>query len=488
MRRKIRSLASFAVALILMLCVFALTAQAVVLDAYERENYVEYLGLTGVLTGRNAPFRLVVPDDWNGTLLVYARGTGTAILVGVSYDPSIVPVVVGVTPLTNVPGSTLGDNHDTLALEAELRDMGYALCASDYKPDERFIDHGLLSWVVEDGIHDTLELTHEAKSILNENHGRFPVRTILWGRSQGSIVALKLLEEEPALYDGVITGSTVGAGAPRIWDTGIDFALAYDVAFKVNGEDRGGWPEAWGSVGDVNDDIIFGGFDVDGNPDGDVLPVLLSNLGDNANFGRFEFVRLVNGLPYDGFYPFQPGFETFNWLFADMLFVTEVRGDLEWKAGGPVGENDGHVYSLTEEEKQYLAGLGINADDLLADMNARTDIEAEQLPRNYVEENAEFSGDISRPVISMHTKTDGLVIPANESAYRETVEAAGKSDLLVQVFTDAVGHCTFTSDQWLATVAAMKYWLDTERQPGQKFFSPKIGFDNNFTPPAWPQP
>lgn len=455
MRRKIRNWVSLAAALALMLGVWAQTTHA--------GEYAEYLGVTG--DGRNAPFRMVVPmgDDWNRTLLVYARGTGSiAMLDG----------TLGLTPLTNVPGVVneqgFPDNTAALELEEDLLEMGYALVASDYKkldPDPR---EGLLSWIVEDGIRDTLDVTDEARRILSENHGQLN-RTILWGRSQGSIVSLKILEEEPWLYDGVITGCTVGAGAPRAWDLGIDFALAFDVAF--------GWDEQnWGSVGggDVPENLSF---------QLTVAPRLITLLSDP----KIEFVRLVTGLPLEGFYP-TPGFETFNWLFAYMLFLTEVRGDLECKAGGRVGQNDGHVYSLTEEEKQYLAGLDVDADAFLNAMDRRKKIMAGKKARQYVKDFAEFSGDISRPVISMHTTTDGLVIPAHESAYLETVEAAGKSDLLVQAFTDAVGHCTFTPEQWLATVAAMESWLDTERPPGKNFFSKQIGFDNKFTPPSWPQP
>jgi hypothetical protein len=48
-------------------------AFGLVLENNEQHGYVEYLGITGVLEGRDAPYRLVVPGRWNGTLLVYAR-------------------------------------------------------------------------------------------------------------------------------------------------------------------------------------------------------------------------------------------------------------------------------------------------------------------------------------------------------------------------------------------------------------------------------
>jgi hypothetical protein len=86
----------------------------------------------------------------------------------------------------------------------------------------------------------------------------------------------------------------------------------------------------------------------------------------------------------------------------------------------------------------------------------------------------------------MHSTIDPLVFAAQEAVYRETVEAAGKGDLLVQVFTDAVGHCVFTPDQLVSAVTAMESWLDTGTPPGPQFFPAAQGFVRDFEPPAWP--
>ena len=414
------------------------------------------LELEGELKG--APYRIMVPENWNGTLLVYARGTGQSFTIDGK---------VGLSPLVNVAGvDPEVSNHSAQVLEGDLLEQGYALAASAYS------DPGL--WVVQDGISDTLALTLFFRGRVGK-----PDRTIIWSRSQGTLVALKSIEKFQGIYDGVIAGCAVGAGAPRTWDSAVDFALAYDVAFK----DVGGWLDSWGSVGDVHDDIVF---------ETDVAPVLAENLYTPGNFGRFEFMRLVNKLPRLGFYPWDDdaGFQGFCWLFADMYFATEVRADLEQSAGGPVGQNIDHSYSLTDGDKAYLYSLGVDAESLeslLDEINARTNIEARKCARIYLRRFADFSGKISRSVLTMHTTGDGLVIPYHESAYRKTVEEAGRSDKLVQVFVDAVGHCTFTPVQWLAVVAAIEDWLDTGEAPNDAFFPEDIGFNNGFTPQPWPQ-
>jgi pimeloyl-ACP methyl ester carboxylesterase len=472
----------FSMVIVLLLAVWIQAGYAVVLDTNVKDGYTEYLGVTGTATDRNAPYRLIVPDAWNGGLLIYVRGTGSSIMVEVVngqsvriLDPDSRLPIVGVTPLANTAGAV--DNAGAIALEAELLGQDYALVASDFKPEPRFVNEGLLGWSVEDGLIDTLAVTQEARSILRLWHGRPPQRLILWARSQGSLIGLRLAEMPNAPYDGFISGCTVGAGTPRAWDVAIGIALAYDVAFAQ----VGGWNEAkWGSIGggDLPYHLSFAR---------DVAPTLAAQVSNPSNFGLFEFIRLVNDLPLEGFYP-APENPQFNWLFIDMLFLTEVRADLEAKAEGAIAQNIGHVYRLSAEERAYLAGLGIEADALLRAMNRRATITADPWARLYVERFADLYGKIQRPVISMHTTVDGLVPPAHESAYRESVEEAGKSAKLVQVYAHSVGHCTFTLQQWLTTVDAMSDWLTTGIAPDRQVFPAALGFDHRFVPPPWPQP
>ena len=80
-----------------------------------------------------------------------------------------------------------------------------------------------------------------------------------------------------------------------------------------------------------------------------------------------------------------------------------------------------------------------------------------------------------------------MVREANEGIYQELVTSAGKEDMLLQVFTNSVGHCNFTGEQLLATVSAMDYWLDTgmKPQPMDLFFPAFLGFMQGFVPPRW---
>ena len=122
-------------------------------------------------------------------------------------------------------------------------------------------------------------------------------------------------------------------------------------------------------------------------------------------------------------------------------------------------------------------------------MNARTDVVADPHARWYVNRFADVRGRFrGRPVISAHTKFDGLVQPEHESALLDSAAARGSDDLLVQVFTNGVGHCAFTPDQWFAVVSAMDFWLETGLTPDDSFFPEDSGFDNSYEPNPWFQP
>jgi hypothetical protein len=170
----------------------------------------------------------------------------------------------------------------------------------------------------------------------------------------------------------------------------------------------------------------------------------------------------------------------------NLIFATWARATNEGFAAGPFAQNLDHRYTLKPEEKTYLAGLGVNADDLLAKMNAHRNISAAACSRDYVERFGGLRGMLRRPVLTLHTTMDNLADVSQESAYRAQVSWWGLQDRLVQVYVKSAGHCVFTSAQLLAALEAMEHWLDSGERPGTAMFPETAGFENSFVPPAWP--
>jgi pimeloyl-ACP methyl ester carboxylesterase len=380
--------------------------------------------LQGDLGG--VPYRILVPQNWNGTLLVYAHGYGES--------ESVTPPLLAPLP---------ADQNTLFA-------QGFALAAS------RFDGSG---WTVKEGMQSTVALTAAFNGMVAR-----PQQTIIWGKSMGGLMALGLAEKFPGHYDGAVALCPPAAGTPRRFDQTLDITLAYAVGF--------GWKPEWGTPGDLRDDLNF--------TTEVLIPILIPQMTNQANKGLWEFVRLVNRIPVASFY-------TVNGLGPVMYMSFAGRVELENRAGGAIAENVGRTYTLTDQEKGYLVGLGVDVNSLLQQMNSATEFTSDHNARNYVEHYFDPSGRIKVPILTLHTIGDPLAIPNNESAYRETVEEQGNADLLMQQFTDGKGHCTFTTQQDIAGINAMVHWLETGTRPDPSdFFLETLGFKPNYFPGPWP--
>jgi pimeloyl-ACP methyl ester carboxylesterase len=403
--------------------------------------------LEGNING--APFRIRVPANWNGALLVYAHGYRDR-----ADHPGEVDVrKVFITPAHGGGMDPAPNGLDVDARETFFLSLGYALAGSAYKSNGS---------AVKDGVRDTMAVV----SAFRQRVGK-PTRVILWGESLGGAVTARSVERNADAYDGAIP---LCAAAPTVGslgaDFGVDFRLAYDVAF--------GWNPAWGMIADIRDQCESGvpGSGVDFETE--VLPVLGAQLNNPANIGRFEFLRLgFSGLTPDEFY------NQFG-VFYSMYFNTEGLAESECRIGAaPLGGNLDHIYFLPDDAKAYLATLGVDANALLATMNAQRNIKASNKARSYQRDNLNVNGKIRRPVLTMHTLSDPVVPVIVESIYQSIVQAAGRGDHLVQVYTTGVGHCLFSDEQLVSVLDAMNSWLDTGIAPDPQdpaVFPPSQGF------------
>lgn len=381
--------------------------------------------LNGELDG--VAYEIRVPEQWNGTLVMYAHGYRDA------------------ADHPGEPDDRSASAFTSEAAEQALLDAGFAIAGSAYASN---------GWAVRDGIRDTRALRqHFVREV-----GR-PDSTLIAGFSMGSVVAFESIERYPGSYDGALPSCAVGAGAPRAWDGTLAIAKAYDAVF--------GWPAAWGSPGDVRDDLDF---------DTEVLPVLAAQLQAPGGAAKFEFVRLAAGVPRGP-----------EWPFSIWFFGTEGRAELERRAGGSPVQNVDHTYRLTDTERAHLAGLGLTGstvDGYLAAMSADR-VAAVPAARQYAQRYADYTGKLRRPVLTLHTAVDALVPPAHISAYNATVADAGDSHLLANAWTSGNGHCAFTPQQQLTAVQALDAWASGGEPPVS--FPAGQGFVE-VDPPPWPQP
>lgn len=381
-------------------------------------------------------FKIRVPGNWNGTLLLYMQGSKSTV-------PPPEPLIAPPTIDTPQP-----------SLEATLLAQGYALAASEISASD---------WQLKEEIQDTFALAAFFRARIAT-----PKRVIVWGSSMGGLSALKLIEDSPRSFDAAIPMCAPAAGWSRRMDLNLDFALAYAAVF--------GWPESWGPIGDLAPGLLFAR---------DVFPKFQLPAADGSNLGRWEFIRLVMGMPKEALYGTCPLYKSpmFGMI---MMTSTQLRQDSEDWAAGPIAQNVGRVYSLKPDEKSYLTSLGINADDLLVWMNSQSRIEASPISRTFITRFGDLRGRLTRPVLNLRNTLDGQGDVRHDTAYRADVESWQAGKFLKQVYVAGVGHCAFTSKQLLRTLAAVESWLDTGVKPDDNSFPISEDFDNTFVAGPWP--
>lgn len=173
---------------------FSATAAPKLPDFYVDESKLPFEALPGTDTSRlwgvhkNAGYRIEVPENWNGELVVYAhgyRGTGPELTVS---NPSI---------------------------RAYLIENGYAWAASSYS--KNYYD-------VKAGVQDTHALT----TLFNGLVGK-PSRTYLIGHSMGGHITGATIEQYPNLYDGAMPMCGV-MGDVTLFDYFAEFNLVAQAA------------------------------------------------------------------------------------------------------------------------------------------------------------------------------------------------------------------------------------------------------------------
>ncbi|NNC39101.1 MAG: phthalyl amidase [Acidimicrobiia bacterium] len=374
-------------------------------DELPFEALAEATAYWGVHTG--AGYRIEVPDNWNGDLVVWAhgfRGTGLELTV---------------------------DNHPLREL---LIPSGYAWAASSYSRND---------YDITTGVQDTHALVKRFNGIVGK-----PDKVYLTGASMGGHITAVSIEQYPNTYDAAMPICGV-LGDYELFDYFLDFNLAaqqlgtgsssYPVdppayigltvpAIKANLE---AFPGSWPFVL---------------NEDGNNLKSLteLRSGGDRPNFD--EAWSFWNSIPAET----GPG----NFLFEIAI------GDGTLPRSPGVGlDNADTVYQFDTDPAFTPAEQALN-DDIFrvsADPQGRHKNGLAQVPR--------ISGDISVPVLTLHNLGDLFVPVHNEVVYAERVAEQGKSDLLVQRAIRGVVHCDFTPEELSTAFLELVGWVEAGVKP-----------------------
>jgi len=363
--------------------------------------------LWGVHAG--AGYRIEVPANWNGSLVVWAhgfRGTGLELTV---------------------------DSHPLRPL---LISLGFAWASSSYTRN----DYDITS-----GVQSTYALVQHFNGLVGH-----PRRVYLTGASMGGHVTAVSIEQYPSAYDaampicGVLgdyelfdyfldfnaAAQQIGTGGSQFPVDPIVYTLATVPSIKASLEAvPGGWPVLLNAQGQNLKNLTA-----------------LRSGGFRPNFDEAWF--FWNTFPS---FATGPGNFLFDLAFGD--------GTLPRTPGVGV-DNAETVYQFDSDPALSPAEQALN-DGIVrvsADPQGRNPDGLSQVPV--------VSGDIRIPVLTLHNLGDLFVPVHNEVVYASRVQEQGKGDLLVQRAIRGVGHCDFTPAEFAQGFLDLVAWSEAGVKPG----------------------
>jgi pimeloyl-ACP methyl ester carboxylesterase len=377
--------------------------------------------LHGTLGGAN--YTIAVPSNWNGTLVLYSHG-----------------YVFANQPLLN-PAPDAGD----ALTGAALLQQGYALAGSSYSQN---------GWALQQAFNDQVALLDFFTTTCGS-----PTRTIAWGHSLGGIITAGLIQLYPDRFAGALPMCGVLAGGVGTWNQALDGAFAFNVLL------------AGSALSIVHITNPTGAFN-------QAKAILASAQQTAQGKARIALAAALSDIPgwFDPASP-EPASKDFTaqeqnqFLWenqVDFAFAFFARAELEARAGGNPSWNTGVNYrrqlehSIDHSEVQALyqqAGLSLDGD--LKTLDAAPHIAADPAALQYLSKYIIFDGNVTMPVLTMHTTGDGLVANQDEQAYASVVRAAGNNPLLREIFVHRANHCSFTPAETLTAFQTLIHRLDT---------------------------
>src|SRR3984957_17070857 len=354
---------------------------------------VSVMTKTGSLND-GATWVIQVPSNWNGTLFLYSHGY--------------------VVPGSANPAVDVGDP----VTGAVLLENGFALAGSSYAHT---------GWAIQEALVDQIQVL----DIFDAEVGK-PLQTIAWGHSLGGIITAGLVQNNPGRFTAAQPMCGVLAGGVATWNAALDGEFAFKTLLAPNSDLQ------LVNITNPNNLNLAEGIlaAAQATPQGRARIALGAALADTPGW----FTPLSPEPAANDFASQEQN--QFLWdQQVDFPFVFAFRAELEARAGGNVSWNTGIDYrhqldrSINRDEVRALyqqAGLDLDAD--LRTLNDAARVREDREAVQYVENNIIFDGRIHFPVLTLHTKGDGLVVPQNESAYKKVVDELGNDRFLRQTY------------------------------------------------------
>lgn len=354
---------------------------------------------------RNGSFYLIaMPRDWNRVLVVHAHGG----------------------PRMSPPQAE--DSDEDLDRFAIMVRSGYAWIGSTYRREGY-------------AVRRAAEDVDNSRALFWRAFGR-PDRTLLHGQSWGAQVAAKAAELYPRdeggrlAYDGVLLTNGVLGGGTRSYGFRADLRAVYQYYCRNHPRlDEAQYPVWMGLAPDatLTRNELRARVDACTGvslPAGQRTAQQASNLANILGVTGVQEGQLLRHLEW-----------------ATFTFRSLVDG----LGGRNPFDNSATVYSGSSDDRALNAGIERFA--------------ADPVGLSMLAHDADPTGEISAPTISLHAVGDPVAAFALEADYARVVANAGRSHLLVQVAVDWNEHARLPDDVVAAALQALDDWARGGERP-----------------------
>jgi hypothetical protein len=352
----------------------------------------------------NAFYWIAIPTNWNHVLVVHTHG-----------GPNLEK------PTPNVPVADLTRFAVTVQ-------EGFAWAGSSYR-------HGGF------GVRDAAADSDNLRKIFWTQFGR-PKYTLLHGQSWGANVAEKTAElyglaEGQPVYDGVILTSGVLGGGTLSYDFRADLRAVYQY-----------YCQNLPRVGEENYPLWQG-------------------LAADSHFKRRDVDERLNECtdidkPADQRTPQQQRVLT-NILNVIHIPERTFASHMDWAT---LTFRDLVVRQLKDNNPFSNTGvIYAGSDNDVALNKGVTRFAATQAGVDALAYDADMTGALKVPTLTLHAEDDPTAFVELESTFRELVTKAGRQNLLVQSFTDEHEHSKEATPEYAALFRAMMAWIETGHKP-----------------------
>lgn len=379
--------------------------------------------LTGTLPD-GAAWIADVPEDWNGTLIVFSHG-------------------FGVSRPQNAPSE---------AVRLRLLDEGYALTGSSYDVSETL-------WALESAERDQVATV----AAVTERIGA-PARTLSLGQSMGGLVNARLARSGAGGIDGALglCGLVAGANDLHTYQLDAEYTIARlllpDTPVKL--VDFASEAEGATTGRQLTEAVVA----AQRTPEGRARVALA------AAYLNLPAWAPGKERPAPGDWEAQQA-QQYEWFAQGVLNRVEpARYHVEKALGGNNSGNRGVDYARVLARSQHAplvralyrkAGLDLRAD--LRNLTSHAGIAADPSAVAAGERTSSAGQGLAVPLLDVHTVADDLVPVEQESRFAARVRASGDAALLRQAYVERQGHCAFTTAETVAALHALESRVDSGR-------------------------